>query len=891
MSDSPEHYARLMHLLEAALQRPPHERQSYLRAETANDGQLFDQVARLIELAERHNGPLQSTALGAIVRGAAIDAMDAPRIESALQSIGPFRIVRAIGEGRHARVYLAEQDAPIRRQVAIKVLSEGVHSTDVLARFAVERQALARMNHPNIAAIVDAGALDDGRPYFVMEYVDGPPITRHCTARAEPPGERVRLMAIVCAAVQHAHQNGVIHRDLSPNNILVVERDGTAMPKVIDFGVARAIDPTATELATHTVAGQIVGTPGYMSPEQLMCAAVDTRSDVYSLGAVLYELLARRPPFDIAGQSLADIRRITETGPPRLRTLDPRIPADLDAIAAKALQHDRATRYQNAGELGVDLERYLRGEPIAARPPAVLYTLWTLAQRNRTAALAVALLSLTVLAALAIVTVALGEAARQQRIARDAAKGLLRDGVNALTSLKATAVARRQLFGSIRQHTGQFVAENRDDPETQQLYAEALHAMGDLEVEEGNLSEAEAYRKEELAIFERLAAEHPDDPEIQADWSISLVKIGDLKKMRGHFEDARGWYERAMSIDERLVAQHHDHRGLVDNLCWSYVRLGHLATLQGRFDHAIRLYQRIEPLVEPLLRADADDVGALRIVYEVHGLRVELAAKVGDYTGRAPHAREALRAARRLVELQPEDRHHRRHLANAMRAAAFDYTRVQPLAEIEETFIECIATLETLVKSDPDDIEMVYVLASCLSSRGPYHARAGRLEAARADTLRSIELAQSLLSKDRSHAGHRRLLAHCHAMACSIEPFVSDPPAARAHAQAAVKLWRQLADAPDPSVEDVRAFCRLLINCPVEDAHDPSEALRRLTALVSARSITEPGVLRELAMAHYWSGDTTAAIELLESVLSSLPADDPLRPTIEQDLALYRSPP
>jgi WD40 repeat protein len=306
------------------------------------------------------------------------------RSEQPGERVGAFRLIEQIGEGGFGAVWLAEQERPVRRAVALKIVKMGMDTKEVIARFEQERQALAIMEHPGIAKVFDAGATQNGRPFFAMELVRGERITDYCDARTLPAAERVRLFIAVCQAVQHAHQKGIIHRDLKPSNILVGE-DGA--PKVIDFGVAKATrGQRLTDLSLQTQAEAMLGTPLYMSPEQVAMDGgdIDTRSDIYSLGVVLYELLAGRTPFD-AGLSFDEMRRhIRDVDPPRPSTLR-RCAAELDWIAIKALEKDRARRYETANGLAVDLQRHLDDEPVRARPPSAIYLFRKMARRNRIA--------------------------------------------------------------------------------------------------------------------------------------------------------------------------------------------------------------------------------------------------------------------------------------------------------------------------------------------------------------------------------------------------------------------------------------------------------------------------------------------------------------------------
>jgi len=326
--------------------------------------------------------------------------------------IGRYQLLQRIGEGGCGVVYRAEQAEPVRRQVALKVIKLGMDTNSVIARFAAERQALALMDHPNIARVLDAGATDTGRPYFVMELVPGIRVSDYCDEHRLDLRARLQLFVQICHAIQHAHQKGVIHRDIKPSNIMVTLQDGVPLPKVIDFGIAKATDGRLTDNPAVTASEQVIGTPAYMSPEQVERSGldIDTRSDVYSLGVLLYELLTGRTPFDgrkMAESGVEGMRQtLRELDPPRpsamvnslpggeliriagQRQAEPaklavRLRGDLDWIVMKAMEKDRAHRYQTANGLALDVQRYLESEPVAARPPSQLYRFQKLVRRNK----------------------------------------------------------------------------------------------------------------------------------------------------------------------------------------------------------------------------------------------------------------------------------------------------------------------------------------------------------------------------------------------------------------------------------------------------------------------------------------------------------------------------
>jgi WD40 repeat protein/tetratricopeptide (TPR) repeat protein/serine/threonine protein kinase len=452
---------KIEHILAEAVEiGSPRERQEFLQRACGEDAAIRKEVDRLL-----HNhfvaGSFLETTPSAIAKMGAGPTLDQSPTERLGAQIGPYKLLQQIGEGGMGVVYMAEQEQPVRRRVALKIIKPGMDSRQVIARFEAERQALSLMDHPNIAKVLDAGTTASGRPYFVMELVKGQPITRYCDEKRLSLKERLELLIPVCQAIQHAHQKGIIHRDIKPTNILVAEYDQKAVPKVIDFGVAKATSQTLTEMTMFTGFGQIVGTLEYMSPEQAKVNQldIDTRSDIYSLGVLLYELLTGSTPFDkqrlrsaafdemlriireeeppkpstrlsesndapmvadlgtsptvcvadgggaphvAVRSSLASIAAVRGTEPARLTRL---VRGELDWIVMKALEKDRSRRYESASGLARDIERYLNDEPVQACPPSAAYRFRKFARRNKAALATASLVGLAVVASMVVLAV------------------------------------------------------------------------------------------------------------------------------------------------------------------------------------------------------------------------------------------------------------------------------------------------------------------------------------------------------------------------------------------------------------------------------------------------------------------------------------------------------
>lgn len=392
-------------IFSAAAKLPVEERDEFLDRACGGDAKLRREVEALLSAHDAPGGPLLEPPQALL---ATLDRE--PIAERPGMRVGPYKLLQEIGEGGMGLVFMAEQDEPVRRKVALKVIKPGMDSRQVVARFEAERQALSMMDHPNIAKVLDAGTTPSGRPFFVMELVHGVPITEYCDANRLTPRQRLELFVPVCHAIQHAHQKGIIHRDVKPSNVLVTMYDDRPVPKVIDFGVAKAVEQRLTEKTLFTRYGNLVGTFEYMSPEQaeLNAFGVDTRSDVYSLGVLLYELLTGTTPLDrqrLRSAALAEmIRIIKEEEPPRPsirlstsatlpKTADARrteparlaslVRSELDWIVMRCLEKDRTRRYETVSGLAKDIERYLRDEPVEACPPKLAYRLRKTFRRYR----------------------------------------------------------------------------------------------------------------------------------------------------------------------------------------------------------------------------------------------------------------------------------------------------------------------------------------------------------------------------------------------------------------------------------------------------------------------------------------------------------------------------
>ncbi len=626
----------------------------------------------------------------------AAQTVDLPMADGLGPKIGPYRILQLLGEGGFGSVYMAEQSAPIQRRVALKVVKAGMDTRQVIARFEQERQALAMMDHPGIAQVLDAGATDTGRPYFVMELVRGEPVTEYCDRHKLAITARLDLFGEICAAVQHAHTKGIIHRDLKPSNILVSARDGEAHAKIIDFGIAKATAGNLTEKTFFTEHRQLIGTPEYMSPEQAEGSLdIDTRTDVYALGVLLYELLTGTTPFDsrrLRSAAFGEVQRILrEDDPPRPSTrlsqsaetlggvaarrhtepkkLSSQLRGELDWIVMKALEKDRQRRYETATGLATDIRRYLAGEPVSAAPPSAAYRFRKFVRRHRAAVTAASLVA----AALVAAVVGISWQAQEARAQRDKAErvagfmaemlrgvepGVARGRDTTMLTEMMTAAAARIERGELalapeaelelRGTIGTAFRELALYDEAAKMLAPAvplarsLHSGDSEETAEAVESFAQLLNDRgeldaaELLYREALAMDQRLFPGDDARVATDLNNLSQVLADKGDLAAAEPVARQALEMRRRLYPG--DHEDLAESLN----NLAHLHSGRGDSDGAVALFREALAMSRRLYPGDHP-----RVAGGLNNLSVVL-KNSGDLAGAEPLARETLEMRRRL---------------------------------------------------------------------------------------------------------------------------------------------------------------------------------------------------------------------------------------------------
>lgn len=618
-------------LFEAALALPDAERGAFLDRECRGDKLLRARVEALLAAHAAPDSILGNTSSIVADVTAHCPSADGPGLILA----NKYKLIEPIGEGGMGSVWLAQQSEPIKRKVAVKLIKQGMDSKQVLVRFDAERQALAMMDHPNIAKVLDGGIAPDGRPFFVMELVKGKPITEYCDACKLSLRERLELFVPVCQAIQHAHQKGIIHRDIKPSNVMIAAYDDRAVPKVIDFGVAKATGRQLTDATLNTGFGAIIGTPPYMSPEQatLNNLDIDTRSDVYSLGVLLYELLTGSPPFtldELKNKGLMEMLRVVrEDEPPKPstristanalptlsanRSTDPgklaqMLRSDLDWIALKALEKNRTRRYETANGLSADILRYLSGEPVLAHPPSSGYRMRKFLRRHRRPVMAAAFVTLALIGGIAGTTLGLIEARKQQgkadaaRTAAESAEKAERQARQLSDKRLAQIEKANEILGSIFEHL------NPEEIAKSELPLQAI-----------------LVEKLDKAV-EQLEGESIGDPLVvaamQKKFGLSLLGLGEPRKGIVLLEKALNTQREKLGFDNRATIMS------MSDLATAY----HGA---GNVDQAVQLLEDSLKLCKATFGPDDSDtltvMNNLATVYQVAG-KMDLALPLFEET-------------------------------------------------------------------------------------------------------------------------------------------------------------------------------------------------------------------------------------------------------------------
>ena len=758
MSSDNAGQVRVKELFNEAIERPPTERAAFLDAACGDDTEVRKRVDRLLLMLDEEPDFLKSpppTADHGAQDNAATDGTGA----LTGTRIGHYELTRVIAAGGMGTVYEAIQENP-HRTVAVKVMRRGIASKSALRRFEYESQILARLRHPAIAQVHEAGTYDDGGggvPYFVMEYVpDARPITDYVKHRKLGTRDRLELFTTVCEAVHHGHQRGIIHRDLKPANILI---DALGQPKIIDFGVARATDSDVALTTLQTDMGELIGTLQYMSPEQ--CRAdpddLDTRSDVYALGVVLYELLCEQLPYDVTHAPVPEaVRVIREENPTRPSTINKTLRGDVETILLKALAKERDRRYQSASDLAGDITRYLRHEPIEARPPSAIYQFRKFARRHRGLVAGVlAVLAVTVLGSSAATVLIWQEQARTQKAldradanlskALEAVNQMLtRVGAVSLVDVPQMEEVRRDLFEDALMFYLGFLEDSGGDPTIRLEVARAQRPTGEIYALLGEHEKALEHYESSIDTFDDLLVEFPTAPALLFDLSHSLERLGGLLGDYLQIGESEAAYRRSLDIRQSLVQRFPDAPQYRRALARSHDNLGTLMRQAEQFDEAEKASVLAIGLYEALVSAAPDELG----------LRSDLAAalaNLGELHTSMASWEQAADAYRRSLDEQeviadsfassPDFRHSLARNYASLGSALF---RNDQDSEAEQALREALALCSELTGDFPKIPAYGSELARVHVSLGELYEHTSRLPHAEAAYHAAIAIAERL---------------------------------------------------------------------------------------------------------------------------------------------------
>jgi eukaryotic-like serine/threonine-protein kinase len=758
---------------------------------------------------------------------------------------GKYQLLQAIGEGGMGSVWMAEQLEPVKRKVAIKLIKEGMDSKRILSRFDAERQVLALMDHPHIAKVLDGGLTEDRRPYFVMELVKGIPLTQYCDHHKLSIRDRLELFQLICSAVQHAHQKGIIHRDLKPSNILIESHDGKPVPKIIDFGLAKAInDISLTDRSNLTGFGMVMGTPLYMAPEQATFHAVDvdTRADIYALGVILYELLTGTTPIEKKRFTQATIdeifRAIREEEPPtpsnRLshfdtgredftpRPIEPKklrklLKGDLDWIVMKALAKVRDERYQTAMDLASDLSRYLRDEPVLAGPPSTTYRFKKFIKRHRGRVVVAGLLSTTLI--LGIIGTAWGyfraESAReaesfsrqQAEIARDKVCQSLDTMTSSVTgdslsTQKEITLEQKGFLKEVLQHYREATEGKADEESVRIRIAKAAKQVGLIEARLGQKQEAISAFQTAQESYSRLIADFPEVLEHQKQLGLIHLNLGLVYVDLGLGLEAEHHYRQAQQIQQRLVERFPSvlYRG---DLATSYHNLGVLFAALGKNRKAEDEHRMGLTLREQLVQEDPNDpVKQLDLTISQSHLGILLAGR-----GQSPQAEElyhrAIAGQEHLARKYPSVAMFRFQWSLSLNNLAVFLCNQKRMSEVEKQYEKIVAIQKKLVVDFPSVPEYRLYLALSHNNFAGFLHQLQRNPEAIEQHQKALTIRKSLMSEYPEVAEYQKNLALSHNNIAMVLVDLGKYPEAQEHHQSSLAISAKLVS-DHPSVAEYR---------------------------------------------------------------------------------------
>lgn len=826
-----EHWDKVKRLFDAALETEPERRDAFLEEHCSGDPQLCNEVKSLLSSLEEAGSFIQAPALSGAAMAPPVDEeADGPSD----RRIGAYLLNRPIARGGMGTVYLAVRaDDQYQKRVAIKLIKRGMDTDSILRRFRNERQILAGLDHPNIAKLLDGGTTPEDLPYFVMDYIDGKPIDEYCTVHKLSIDERLRLFRSVCSAVQYAHQNLVVHRDIKPGNILVTAE---GVPKLLDFGIAKLLNPEISYQTLDPTAAEIRPmTPEYASPEQIRGDTITTASDVYSLGVLLYKLLTGRQPYLINTRQPQELAQLVcDSEPDRMSTavtrLDPpgnedaakgkpsvpelpigarkelaarlrrRLAGDLDNIVMMAMRKEPQRRYASVEQLSEDIRRHLAGLPVIARKDTLGYRSAKFIKRHKAGVVAAVLVVAALMAGMVATAWQAGVARTQRAKAeqrfddvRRLANSFLFEFHDAIEKLPGSTPARALVVRRALEYLDSLARETRENPELSRELATAYEKVGDIQGNpySANLGDTpgamQSYQKA-LAIFQKLYSSAPENAEARRDLASSYDRIADILGLTHDLAGALQNYRQALQLRESLAAGSESEVQFRRDLGKSYENIGDTLIKTGDAAAALESFRKALAIDESMSLKDPANLRvkrSLAVKYNKVGLAL---ANLRDKTGALENAQKSLALFESLATAEPTNGQARRELALAYNRAGDHLWDAQRQTEALEAYRKGLAIHEALSSADPQNAQARHDLAVSYGNVGYALAQAGDENGGLGHTRKSQALFEALAAADPTNVVARRDLAISYSYLGDVYGMLASNAAS---ASRKIELWRE----------------------------------------------------------------------------------------------------
>jgi non-specific serine/threonine protein kinase/serine/threonine-protein kinase len=921
-----EKWQQMKQIFASALEVQEGEREAFLRNACGGDDPLVAELQAMLSVHESNQSE-SATPVGAVRAAGKREG----------QRIGPYRVIQRIGSGGMGDVYLAARaDAAFNKRVAIKLVQTGVDTEQILKRFRHERQILAALDHPNIAKLLDGGTTNDGLPYFVMDYVEGTPITTYCDTHKLAIAERVRLFRDICLAVQYVHQNLVVHRDLKPSNILVTA-DG--VPKLLDFGIAKLLKPEffSDPMDATRIESRLM-TPRYASPEQVRGEAVTTASDVYSLGVILYELLTSRRPYRLKSNTSVELLRavcdqepekpstrtfkredseneteqteraviaqLRATVPERLRR---QLRGDLDMIVLKALRKEPQHRYSSAEQLSEDLQRHLEGLPVTAHRDSTRYRAGKFVRRHKAGVTAAALVVVSLIVGVLATTwqarVARSERAAAERQFNDVRKlttSFLFEFDSAIQNLPGSTPARQLLVQRALEYLNKLAEQARGDASLQREVAEAYLKVGDVQGNPygPNLGDSagavQSYRKA-LEISQALTRSNQRDVIATEYLARSYGSLGEVLPTLGQPTEGVADLGKAAEILESLAGSRPDDKELRFRLANSYHVLGdiqgHIGTPNlGEAADSLVSYRKALALYESLLAIDGNDTRARRGAATLQ-IRIGDSQAQDDLQGAMRSYQTALWTFEALVAADPNSAEDRRQLAHAYEKVGGIEELLGRNEEALQNYRKASALQEATIRVDPNNAQAAMGYVISLRYTGDLLYKMNARSAAISEYRRTLNILERLSLSEPGNVLARERYSEMLVvlgMALAESGKVAE---ARNMTSRGLIIAKQLASREDATPDELFAYAESFLSCDPPDLRQPTTAVEYAKRAVEKTGGVGSDYLDELAEAYFQSGDAMRAVESEEKALNSLPPDSHKRQSLEARLMKFKGAP